>query len=71
LKWKGPPTETGGKEPLSVNFGSGWGTGGLAMHHFAVWLRLNPDDFDMKTRFGRGLDWPISYDDLRPYYDRI
>ncbi len=71
LKWAGPPTETGGKEPLSVNFGSGWGTGGSAMHHFAVWLRLHAEDFEMKTRFGRGLDWPMSYDELRPYYDRI
>ncbi len=71
LKWAGPPTETGGKEPLSVNFGSGWGSGGSALHHFAVWLRLHAEDFEMKTRFGRGLDWPISYDELRPYYDRI
>jgi choline dehydrogenase-like flavoprotein len=71
LKWGGPPTETGGKDPISVNFGSGWGTGGSALHHYACWMRLHPDDFDMKSRFGRGLDWPVSYDDLRPHYDRI
>lgn len=71
VKWFGPTTMTGGKDPISVNFGSGWGTGGAALHHYAVWLRRHADDFDMRTRFGRGLDWPISYDDLRPYYDEI
>jgi choline dehydrogenase-like flavoprotein len=71
LKWAGPPTESGGKDPISVNFNSGWGTGGAAVHHYGVWLRLHPADFEMKSRFGRGLDWPLSYDELRPFYDRI
>lgn len=71
IKWFGPSTITGGSDPICVNFGSGWGTGGAALHHYAVWLRRHPDDFDMKSRFGQGLDWPISYEDLRPYYDQI
>ena len=71
LKWGGPPTDSAGKDPLSVNFASGWGTGGSAMHHYANWFRLHPEDFEMKTRFERGLDWPFSYDELRPFYDRI
>jgi len=25
----------------------------------------------MRSRFGRGLDWPVSYDELRPFYDEI
>lgn len=71
IKWFGPMSITGGADPIAVNFGSGWGTGGAALHHYAVWLRRHPDDFDMRTRFGKGLDWPISYDDLRPFYDQI
>ena len=71
LKWAGPPTDTSGKDPLSIGFGSGWGTGGSAVHHFACWFRLHPEDFRMKTLYGRGQDWPMSYDDLRPFYDRI
>ena len=71
LKWGGPPTEMEGDHPLSVGFGQGWGTGGSAMHQYACWFRLHPEDFEMKSRFGRGLDWPISYDELRPYYDRV
>ncbi|MGH6975732.1 MAG: GMC family oxidoreductase N-terminal domain-containing protein, partial [Stellaceae bacterium] len=35
------------------------------------WPRLHSADFRMKSLYGKGLDWPISYDDLRPYYDRI
>jgi choline dehydrogenase-like flavoprotein len=71
LKWSGPAVETGGSAPLSVGFGSGWGTGGSALHHYACWFRLHPEDFEVQTRFGRGLDWPISYDDLRPDYDQV
>ena len=71
IKWFGPAAETGGADPIAVNFGSGWGTGGAALHHYAVWLRHHVDDFDTKSRFGQGLDWPISYEDLRPFYDQI
>jgi choline dehydrogenase-like flavoprotein len=71
LKWGGPAVETGGKDPLAVGFGSGWGTGGAALHHYACWFRLHPEDFQMKSRYGKGLDWPLTYADLRPYYDQI
>jgi choline dehydrogenase-like flavoprotein len=71
LKWSGPRIESVGKNPINVVFGHGWGTGGAALHHYACWFRLHPEDFQMQLRFGRGLDWPISYDTLRPFYDRI
>ena len=71
IHWTGPPTDTGGQDPISVGFGSGWGTGGASLHHYGVWLRRHPDDFHMQTEFGKGLDWPMSYDDLRPFYDEI
>lgn len=71
LKWGGPATETAGKDPIGVTFNRGWGTGGAATHHYAAWPRLHPEDFDMHRRFGRGLDWPISYEDLRPFYDQV
>lgn len=29
--------------------------------------RFMPSDFELKTRFGVGMDWPISYSDLEPY----
>ncbi|KKE81720.1 GMC family oxidoreductase [Pseudoalteromonas luteoviolacea] len=43
-------------------------TGGTTMHWEAKILRMLPDDFKIKTHYGVGLDWPISYDDLMPYY---
>ena len=33
--------------------------------------RLLPSDFNMKSAYGRGLDWPFSYDELAPFYDRV
>jgi len=71
LKWGGPTVSSEGRTPILFNFNVGWGVGGAALHHFANWPRLHPEDFRMKSLYGRGLDWPITYDDLRPYYDRI
>jgi choline dehydrogenase-like flavoprotein len=42
--------------------------GGLAMHWGGVTPRWAPEDFRTKSMFGVGTDWPISYDDLDPYY---
>ncbi len=33
--------------------------------------RFLPADFEMKSRFGVGQDWPVSYDDVAPYYDEV
>ena len=33
-------------------------------------LRMGPYDFKPYSRDGKGFDWPISYDDLAPYYDK-
>ncbi|MCH1492777.1 MAG: FAD-binding protein, partial [Luminiphilus sp.] len=71
LKWSGPPVEESGNHPVGHAFNAGAGTGGSAAHHYGVWLRLHPGDFTVRTDHGRGLDWPLQYDDLRPYYDRV
>lgn len=71
LRWGGPAVESTGAHPFGVGFNSGWGIGGAALHHYGTWPRLMPSDFTMKSDHGEGLDWPIGYDDLRPYYDRI
>lgn len=36
-----------------------------------VLLRWTDDDFKARSCVGRGVDWPISYDDLAPYYDEV
>jgi choline dehydrogenase-like flavoprotein len=45
--------------------------GGRTNHWGRISLRFGPDDFRRKSIDGLGDDWPISYDDLRPYYDRV
>jgi choline dehydrogenase-like flavoprotein len=45
--------------------------GGRTNHWGRISLRFGPDDFKGKSRDGLGDDWPISYDDIAPYYDRI
>ncbi len=71
LKWSGAFVEEQGDLKIGHNFNSGYGTGGSALHHFAVWPRLHENDFTVHSEYGKGLDWPISYQTLRPYYDRI
>lgn len=43
-------------------------TGGTTMHWEAKTLRMLPEDFELRKKYGQGLDWPISYQDLMPYY---
>jgi len=44
------------------------GLGGASNAWWAATLRLLPNDFKMKTQYGVGVDWPVSYEDLEPYY---
>ncbi|MFT6503145.1 MAG: choline dehydrogenase-like flavoprotein [Crocinitomicaceae bacterium] len=43
--------------------------GGTSWHWLGTCLRLVPNDFKLKTKYGVGVDWPIDYDILSPYYD--
>jgi glucose dehydrogenase len=45
------------------------GVGGSTWHWAGSVLRYRPSDFRMKSRFGISLDWPISYEELAPFYD--
>jgi len=42
--------------------------GGLAMHWGAVTPRFTPEDFRVRSLYGVGDDWPITFDDLDPFY---
>jgi choline dehydrogenase-like flavoprotein len=71
LKWASPQVIEAGPDSTWFNFNAGHGYGGAAIHHYAVWPRFHPEDFREKTLFGRALDWPFEYDELRPYYDMV
>jgi choline dehydrogenase-like flavoprotein len=45
--------------------------GGRTNHWGRIALRFSPVDFQSYTRDGLGTDWPITYDDIAPYYDKV
>ena len=45
--------------------------GGRTNHWGRISLRFGPDDFRRRSLDGLGDDWPIGYEDLKPYYDKL
>ena len=45
--------------------------GGRTNHWGRISLRFGPLDFKRKDVDGLGDNWPIGYEDVRPYYDRV
>ena len=63
---------TGGKNPLALGANNcGKGVGGGSVHWAAFTPRFHPSDFEVYTQDGVGADWPISYWDLKPYYELL
>lgn len=63
---------TGGKNPLALGANnSGKGVGGGSVHWAAFTPRFHPSDFCVYTQDGVGADWPMSYWDLKPYYELL
>ena len=42
--------------------------GGTTWHWLGTCLRFLPSDFHLRSRYGKGLDWPMGYSDLEPFY---
>jgi len=45
--------------------------GGRTNHWGRIALRFGPADFRARSTDGMGDDWPITYDELAPYYDKV
>jgi choline dehydrogenase-like flavoprotein len=45
--------------------------GGRTNHWGRIALRFAPVDFKVRSHDGMGDDWPLSYDDVAPYYDKV
>ena len=56
--------------PLALDSSYTRVTGGTTMHWEAKTPRMLPDDFSLRSKHGHGLDWPISYEQLMPYYQK-
>jgi choline dehydrogenase-like flavoprotein len=66
------PRVIGGEDPVELGKNnSGHGVGGSMIHYAGYTPRFHPSDFQTFTRDGVGADWPISYTDLKPHYERV
>ena len=45
--------------------------GGRTNHWGRISLRFGPKDFKRRSIDGMGDDWPIGYEDIKPYYDKV
>ncbi|MFL5895520.1 MAG: GMC family oxidoreductase [Thermoleophilaceae bacterium] len=71
LYWTDPRIISGNDPVKLGKNNSGVGVGG-SMTHFAGYTpRFHPSDFDVRSRDGVAVDWPISYGDLKPYFERV
>src|ERR1044071_4059597 len=77
-KWHWEPNVRGRREDYPLNVGDAQaplsmfsGVGGSSLVYGAHWHRLLPSDFRVRTLDGVADDWPISYDDLKPYHDEV
>jgi len=50
---------------------TGIGVGGGTLVWLGVMPRFHSRDFKTRSNEGVGEDWPISYDDLRPHYEKV
>ena len=63
---------TGGTHPLALGANnSGKGVGGGSVHWAAFAPRFHPSDFRVYSEDGVGANWPLSYWDLKPYYELL
>ena len=71
IKPAGAPIILEGKHPFGYTAQAGWGVGGAALHYFANFPRFLPTDYKIKSEHNRAHDWPISYEDVAPFYDKV
>ncbi|GJD34105.1 GMC family oxidoreductase [Methylobacterium aerolatum] len=50
---------------------SGTGVGGSMLHWGAFVPRADARDMRLRTETGEGADWPLTAEELRPYYERV
>lgn len=60
---------TGGDDPIRLGSNnSGRGVGGSTVHYTMIALRWRPEWFQSRSLLGYARDWPLSFDELEPYY---
>jgi choline dehydrogenase-like flavoprotein len=62
------PVEVSDSDMSPVMFNA---VGGSTIVYGAQWVRLLPSDFRVRTLDGVGDDWPLTYEELKPYHDEV
>ncbi len=61
-----------GDHPIELGHNnSGKAVGGSTVHFAMVSLRFRPEWFKARTKLGYGADWPVSWQEMWPYYDEV
>lgn len=55
-------------DPKKKTWLYGPAVGGSSSVWFGTTPRMLPEDFELNSRYGHGVDWPVSYADLEPFY---
>src|SRR5690625_2854078 len=71
LGWQETVLVEGSDAPKMGHNNTGRGVGGGTAHWTGIFLRFHPSDFNTYTSDGVGVDWPLTYDELEPYYDAL
>lgn len=58
------------RPPSEAGYSHVMGLGGSTLHFVGESHRLHPDAFRRHSLTGQAVDWPITYDDLEPFYSR-
>jgi choline dehydrogenase-like flavoprotein len=76
-QWSGSPNVRGLPEDYPVDDADSdlsplmfAGVGGSMLLFAGAWPRLLPSDFRVRSLDGVADDWPLTYEELRPYYER-
>jgi choline dehydrogenase-like flavoprotein len=71
LYWTEPRIIAGENPVVLGSNNSGRGVGGGSVHWAGFTPRFHPSDFQIHTLDGVGTDWPITYQNLKPYYEML
>lgn len=71
LYWSGERLSAGATPQAFGGNNSGIGVGGSTLHWGAFVPRVDPRDLALGTETGIGVDWPLSAEELRPYYESV
>ena len=71
LYWLGERLSSGSTPEAFGANNSGTGVGGSTLHWGAFVPRTNQRDLRMHSTFQAGVDWPMNYADLVPYYESV